>query len=484
VLAAEMSDTQVVGAVGGMEIPPVVRFMEGYRNGAQCTDNNVDVLLNYTGTFVDPVLGAAVAADMMTNSNADIIYGVGGMTGNGAIEYAAQNGAWSIGVDTDQWVTVFGSGSVAGSDKILSSAMKRIDNAVYMTIQDVLGGNFTAGDVTYDLSNDGVGLAPYHEADGEISNSVKAHVNNAKNSIVSGGTDVNYPCRGPALIEPANNVLAHTRRPFFDWEDISGITYTLQVSLTSGFDKLKLNITLTDSFYMPKKDLAANTLYYWRVMITPPIGPSAYSETYKFTTGNPPKAPGLSLPKKNALVFVPRPTFDWKDVKLPSGTAFNYYQIQVAITNAFDALDIVIDDTTTPLDITKSYYTSTTVDLNPATTYYWRVRAFNTADDYSNWSKVSTFRTAYAAPNLTDPIGGVLSMPATFNWDAMPGVTSYKIQISTDAAFKTKVVYVTVYANSYTLTKTLTMGITYYWRVQALGKYGPGAWGTQSFYTP
>ena len=96
---------------------------------------------------------------------ADVIFGVGGNTGNGAILTATQSGAWAIGVDTDQYNTVFESGSVAGSDRLLSSAMKRLDNAVFDTIGDVISGTFTSGTVLYTVAEDGVGLAPFHETD-------------------------------------------------------------------------------------------------------------------------------------------------------------------------------------------------------------------------------------------------------------------------------------------------------------------------------
>ncbi|MCK6585783.1 MAG: BMP family ABC transporter substrate-binding protein, partial [Anaerolineales bacterium] len=95
-LAGRMSASDTVGVVAGMDIPPVRSFVEGFRNGAQCS-GNTDVLINYTGTFGDPTVGEAAAADMIT-LGADVIYGVAGPTGNGAILYSTQNGVWSIGV--------------------------------------------------------------------------------------------------------------------------------------------------------------------------------------------------------------------------------------------------------------------------------------------------------------------------------------------------------------------------------------------------
>ncbi|MFZ5856181.1 MAG: BMP family ABC transporter substrate-binding protein [Chloroflexota bacterium] len=192
-LAAGMTSSNDVGVVAGMQIPPVERFVDGYRNGAQC-NGPVDVLVNYTGTFGDPAVGEAAAADMLARG-ADVIFAAAGVTGNGAILYAAQNGGWSIGVDTDQYLTVFGNGTVAGSDKLLSSAMKRLDNAVYQTIQDLLAGTFSSATVTMDLSNGGVGLAPYHETDSVIPQSVKDNLDAIKAGIISGVINIDYSCR-------------------------------------------------------------------------------------------------------------------------------------------------------------------------------------------------------------------------------------------------------------------------------------------------
>jgi basic membrane protein A and related proteins len=198
-LAGKMTSTNVIGAVGGMSIPPVIAFLAGYQNGAQCANSNVSVLLNYTGTFTDPSLGADTATDMIA-SNADVIFGAAGETGNGAILYSAQDGVWSIGVDSDQYLSVFGNGAVDGADKLLSSAMKRLDNAVYHTVQDQLGGTFSPGNVTYSLSNGGVGLAPYHETDTSIPPDVKTYINTVTSGLTSGSINLNETCRAHTQI--------------------------------------------------------------------------------------------------------------------------------------------------------------------------------------------------------------------------------------------------------------------------------------------
>ncbi len=192
-LAALMSQQHAIGAVGGMEIPPVERFIEGYRHGAQCAVPTTNVIITYTDTFADPPRGAQ-AAEALLADGADVIFGVAGMTGNGAILKAAQSGAWAIGVDSDQYHTVFAGGSVAGSDRLLSSATKRVDNAVFDTIGDVVAGTFTSGEVHYTLAEDGVGLAPFHETDPLIPAGVRSRLSGIAKSLREGWLDVYGPC--------------------------------------------------------------------------------------------------------------------------------------------------------------------------------------------------------------------------------------------------------------------------------------------------
>jgi basic membrane protein A and related proteins len=225
VLAAGMTASNVVGAVGGIDIPPVVAFVEGYRNGAQCTNPAVNVLTSYTGTFSDPGLGATTAQEMIAQG-ADVIFGAAGSTGDGAITYSAQNGQWAIGVDADQYLTVFGDGSVAGSDKLLSSAMKRVASAVYQTIADFVYGAFTPSTILYDLATDGVGLAPFHETDDSIPQSVKDNLETVKQGIINRTVNIDDPCAPlptPGFIAfPENDAVE-------GWEWPEGTTVTLTI---------------------------------------------------------------------------------------------------------------------------------------------------------------------------------------------------------------------------------------------------------------
>ncbi|HOU11556.1 MAG TPA: ABC transporter substrate-binding protein [Anaerolineae bacterium] len=192
-LAALMSSSRTIGAVGGIPLPPVVRFIDGYRNGAQCAAPATTVLVTYTNTFSDPELGARAAQELLAQG-VDVVFNVAGGTGSGAILTATQSGAWAIGVDTDQYLTVFEGGGVPGSDRLLSSAMKRMDNAVFDTISDVISGTFTSGTVLYTVAEDGVGLAPFHETDPLIPVSVRSRLSGVAQGLREGWLNVYGPC--------------------------------------------------------------------------------------------------------------------------------------------------------------------------------------------------------------------------------------------------------------------------------------------------
>ena len=163
-LAAMMSQSEVLGDLGGMEIPPVTAFTEGFKNGAQCADPGVTTIISYTNDFGNPDLGAQYAQGMIAQG-ADVVFAAAGPTGDGAILTTTQSGVWAIGVDTDQYLTLFESGVVTGSNFLLTSVMKHFDNAVFYTISDVVSGDFTPGTIIYGAGVDGVGLAPFHETE-------------------------------------------------------------------------------------------------------------------------------------------------------------------------------------------------------------------------------------------------------------------------------------------------------------------------------
>jgi basic membrane protein A len=200
-LAAQMTKTGKIGAVLGTDlVPPVWRFGEGYRAGAAYADaqkgttTEVNVVyhndVGFDKTFVDPEWGAQTA-DAMINNGADVIFGAGGKTGNGAVTEAAQKGVYAIGVDTDQYYTL-----PEAAPMLLSSAMKLITPGVAELIKiakDAQGGAaFPAGNFMGKAS-----YAPYHDLDSKVPADVKAFMEKLNTDIINGTVLTNVPPAKP-----------------------------------------------------------------------------------------------------------------------------------------------------------------------------------------------------------------------------------------------------------------------------------------------
>lgn len=192
-LAAMMSKSNKIGAVCGTDVvPPVWRFGEGYKAGAAYADGlmgtTTEVFVVYHSdvgfdkTFTDPEWGAQTAQSMM-DQGADAIFGCGGITGNGAITAAAQAGAYAIGVDTDQYLTL-----PEAAPRMLSSAMKLIVPGVFEQLKAVKDGTFVSGNVVGDA-----GFAPYHDLDGEVPAEVKAEMDKINAGLLDGSIKTNVP---------------------------------------------------------------------------------------------------------------------------------------------------------------------------------------------------------------------------------------------------------------------------------------------------
>jgi hypothetical protein len=119
--------------------------------------------------------------------------------------------------------------------------------------------------------------------------------------------------------------------------------------------------------------------------------------------------------------------------------------------------------------------------------YYWHVRAFNNAGEYSAWSVVWYFRTALLPPTLGSPSDGspAGTLKPALDWTDVTGTSSYTVQISKNVSFSLVVVNATITPSTYTPGINLPAGTTLYWRVRANGLNGTSAWSTvYSFTTP
>lgn len=181
----KLNDKNVIGFVGGMDTPLIQKFEAGYAAGAKSVNPDVKVIALYTGSFTDQAKGKELGLSLI-EQGADVIYAAAGGCGTGTIEACQEKGALFIGVDADQYFTVPGSGDV-----MLTSMMKRIDNAVYMTIEDVLNDKFAGGtNQVFGLKEGGVELAPFHDFESKVPQTIKDAVDKAKEDIISGTVTV------------------------------------------------------------------------------------------------------------------------------------------------------------------------------------------------------------------------------------------------------------------------------------------------------
>ncbi len=139
----------VVSSVGGYKEPPVDRFIAGYQAGAKSSAPQVTTLNGYSSDWDDQAKCKEIALGQIARGST-VVFQVAGGCGLGALDAADERGVWGIGVDADQ--------SFLG-DHVITSAMKRVDEAVFRTIRTVTDGNWQSGlNVTFGLAEHGVGL--------------------------------------------------------------------------------------------------------------------------------------------------------------------------------------------------------------------------------------------------------------------------------------------------------------------------------------
>jgi basic membrane protein A len=138
----------VIGSVGGQKQPPVDRFIAGYQAGAKAADPGIKTLNGYSQDFTDQAKCKQVALNQI-EQGAGVIFQVAGGCGLGALDAAKEKHVWGIGVDADQ--------SFLGPH-ILTSAVKRVDTAVFDAIKLVVDGKFRGGNITFGLKDNGVAI--------------------------------------------------------------------------------------------------------------------------------------------------------------------------------------------------------------------------------------------------------------------------------------------------------------------------------------
>lgn len=201
-LAAAWADQQdpqdpAVAFIGGMDVDSVNQFIAGFRNGAlhfnKVKHKKVRILGGYVGSFDDFEGGQKLAFEQL-DAGADVIFGVGSISGNGGIAAAKSRGKWAIGVDTDQYNTL-----VDQQDVILTSCLKRMDRAVHQVVTAAIDNEFWGGTrYVGTLANHGVGLAPYHDFEDRIPERLQKEIVDLQRRVLDGTIPTGWTAKSSA----------------------------------------------------------------------------------------------------------------------------------------------------------------------------------------------------------------------------------------------------------------------------------------------
>jgi basic membrane protein A len=177
-----LNSKNVIGFVGGMEIPPVQKFQAGFIAGAKSVNPTVKVISLYAGKFDDQAKGKELGLSLIADG-ADVVFAAAGQTGIGTFTACQESKkALFIGVDSDQYLTLTTPG-----DTILTSAVKKIDVAVFAVLKQAKDGAFPGGqNLAFGLKEDGVGLAPFHDFDAKVPQTIKDAVDKAMADVKAG----------------------------------------------------------------------------------------------------------------------------------------------------------------------------------------------------------------------------------------------------------------------------------------------------------
>ena len=203
IVAGSITENNTVSAIGGTNVPAVVRYSRGYESGVKSVTPNATVLYQETSPdpavgFNDPATGRSIAEQQITQGS-DVIFQIAGLTGEGALQAACDAEIYGIGVDVDQTQTL---PDLAGC--IVTSATKALEESVTAAILRVADGSAEGGNIVNSLTSDppGVGLAPFYDFEGSlITPEIQTAIDDAMAGMIDGSI---VPCNapGPAAATP------------------------------------------------------------------------------------------------------------------------------------------------------------------------------------------------------------------------------------------------------------------------------------------
>ncbi len=189
IVAAALSETGVIAAVGGTaSVPAVPNYIVGYANGARSVNPNIEVVVQYVSpqadaaAFADAAGGKAFAQQLLAaNPDVDVIFQVAGLTGNGVLQAACEAGIKAIGVDVDQYESTPNTKSCT-----IVSAEKKLKKNVSDAIVRIKNATAVGGPLKLDLTTDDVGLSSFHEFANLITADTQARIDTAVAAMKAG----------------------------------------------------------------------------------------------------------------------------------------------------------------------------------------------------------------------------------------------------------------------------------------------------------
>ncbi|MDT8899359.1 BMP family ABC transporter substrate-binding protein [Thermanaerothrix sp. 4228-RoL] len=184
--AGLMSQSKIVGVIGGQDIPVINDFIVGYKQGAKDAGvSEQNVIVQYAGGWNDPAKGKEIALAMY-QQGADIVFNVAGGTGVGIFQAAQEVNKYAIGVDSDQ-ALIIETTNPEQAKHILTSMMKNVDNSLYRAIKLYLEGKLPFGQAeALGIAEGGVGLAKNKYYEEMTPADVKAKIDQAEKDILEG----------------------------------------------------------------------------------------------------------------------------------------------------------------------------------------------------------------------------------------------------------------------------------------------------------
>ena len=172
----QVNKQKVISFIGGIDSPGINIFLTGFTSGAEAIDSSIQVLSGYSNSFADPARGKELALSQI-DQGADVIFQAAGATGDGVIQAAKQKNVFAVGVDSDQ------DGLAKGN--VLTSVIKRVDNAVYQFIEEALQGEYSQT-LELGLKESGVELSPMSYTKDLLKDEYLEKIDDLRKQIIDG----------------------------------------------------------------------------------------------------------------------------------------------------------------------------------------------------------------------------------------------------------------------------------------------------------